>query len=285
MHKIDIQGHRGARGLRPENTLGAFDLAVRLGVDTLELDVVISNDAEVIVSHDRTMSPEICSWPDGRPVLESESSSLILYQMPLDEIQLFDCGRRKHPGFPHQEQMPAKKPLLREVIRQADNLAIELGQPKPRYNIETKSTPAGDGILNPTPEEFVSQLLGVLSEFDHAAQAISKRCVIQSFDMRTLRIVRSHYSSFKTSLLVEYSDSDAFEKQIERLGFTPDIYSPDYRVVSRALIDSCRKLKIDVLPWTVNDSDEMLRLVKLGISGLITDYPNRAIEIFRKREG
>jgi glycerophosphoryl diester phosphodiesterase len=278
MAKFDIQGHRGARGLRPENTLPAFEYAVRLGVTTLELDVVISRDGKVIVSHDPVLSSEICTWPDGRRVSEEESTELILYQMNLDKISEFDCGIRKNPKFPEQQPMPAKKPLLQDVIEEADRLATLTGIAPLQFNIETKCTPSGDGILHPEPGEFVHLLMRVLEGYEND---LSDRCTVQSFDMRTLRIIHTDHSTYRTSLLAEASTAGGIDSQCDRLGFMPDIYSPDFSLVTGQLMERARERKVDVLPWTVNQPGDMSRMRDMGVVGLITDYPNRAIDLFR----
>ena len=281
MHKIDIQGHRGARGLRPENSLAAFDYATRIGVDTLELDVVISSDLEVVVSHDRTMSPVICSWPDGRPVSQEESAGLALFNMTANEIQQFDCGQRRNEAFPDQLLSSATKPLLIFVIRRAQSIASEIGRTPLFFNIETKSTPAGDGLLNPTPDVFVDCLLKELSGLLLESPDLLDRCTIQSFDERTLRLVRSKEPALALSLLVDSARSGTFADHIDSLGFAPDIYSPEQCLVTSELIAQATELDIRILPWTVNEPAEMERLVELGVTGLITDYPDRAISLLR----
>ncbi|MEP6647758.1 MAG: glycerophosphodiester phosphodiesterase family protein, partial [Saprospiraceae bacterium] len=137
--KIDWQGHRGCRGLMPENTMPGFMKAVELGVTTLELDVVISKDGQVVVSHEPWMSSIICSHPDGTPVTKSEEKTLNLYNMDYSEIQTYDCGKRGNPDFPSQMQVGTVKPTLKMVIRSVEVFAAENKFRQPRYNIELKS--------------------------------------------------------------------------------------------------------------------------------------------------
>ena len=146
---FDVQGHRGARGLAPENTLPAFRRALDLGVATLELDTVVSADDEVVVSHDPTMSPVFCSHPDGRPVAPHEA--VALFDLGYAEIARFDCGSRPNPRFPGQKLEPASKPTLRAVVRFAEAYTQEHGLPPVFYNVETKSEPEGDRRLHPPP--------------------------------------------------------------------------------------------------------------------------------------
>lgn len=276
---FDLQGHRGARGLRPENTIPGFSLALKLGVTTLELDVVISADGQVVVSHDPVVSAGICSHPDGRPVEQQEESGLSLYAMSYEQIRGFDCGERGHPGFPDQVSVPAWKPLLSEVIDFAEARTADLGRPSVWYNIETKSTPSGDGINHPDPETFVRLVHSVIR-----SRAIADRVIIQSFDKRTLIALHNLDPDVSTSLLVSRSSDPGIEANLEGLGFVPDIYSPDYRLVTSELVGDVHTAGMKLIPWTVNEKSEMLRLLDMDVDGLITDYPDRGVDMLRNRE-
>ena len=267
--RFDLQGHRGARGLLPENSVPAFRRAAELGVTTLEMDVVVSRDREVVVSHDPHFDPTFCSWPNGRPVTEDESRRLRLYDMSYAEIAAFDCGILPNPEFPGQKAVPARKPLLREVIAMAEALAAELGRDPLLYNIETKSRKSGDGVFHPPPQLFTELLYGVLSD-----TGVTPRAVIQSFDYRTLRAARQIDPAWRTSLLTERFTGRFVSLKIRRLGFLPEIYSPDYRAVTSRMIARVHELGMQIIPWTVNDGVSMRRLAEMGVDGLITDYPD-----------
>ncbi len=267
---FDLQGHRGARGLAPENTLPAFRRALDLGVTTLELDVVISADSHVVVSHEPWMSATICTQPDGTPVPPDNRAQFNLFEMPYDRIAQFDCGRRGHPDFPEQEAMPAVKPLLRDVIQRAEAYVDSTGRAPIFYNIETKSQPAGDNTLHPEPEPFTELLYGVLDD-----ASITERATIQSFDPRTLRVARAIDPSLSLALLVGQTGGD-LAGHVDTLGFTPTIYSPNYQLVDAEMIAMAHERGMEVIPWTVNERADMERLQQLGVDGLITDYPNRA---------
>ena len=274
--RFDLQGHRGARGLLPENTIRGFEKALALGAVTLEMDVVISEDGQVVVSHDPYFSAAFCSKPGGAPVTEAEERSLRLFAMPYEEIARYDCGRRGHPRFPRQEARPAVKPLLRDVIAAAEAYARRASRPAPFYNIETKSQPAGDGVLHPAPETFVRLVLAVVEE-----AGVARRTTVQSFDPRTLRVARRLAEEgaappVRLALLVAEEHSRGLDADLDALGFTPDIYSPDYRLVDAALVEKAHARGVQVVPWTVNEADDMRRLKRLGVDGLITDYPDLA---------
>ncbi|MEM8557212.1 MAG: glycerophosphodiester phosphodiesterase family protein [Bacteroidota bacterium] len=269
---FDLQGHRGARGLRPENTLPAFDLALDLGVTTLELDTVISEDHEVVVSHEPWMNAEIASHPDGRPVTQDEAQALNLFRMPYAEIARYDVGQRGHPRFPEQQAMAAVKPRLRDLIAHAEAKAARDGRPAPFYNIETKCTAATDDLFHPDPATFVRLLWGVLED---AGPDVVARTTLQSFDVRTLQLAKQQGPPLRLALLVEHETDHSVTSHLARLGFVPHIYSPDYRLVDADLMAAARSVGMDVIPWTVNDPAEGTRLRALGVAGVITDLPDR----------
>ncbi len=272
---FDIQGHRGARGLMPENTVPAFMEALRLGVNTLEMDVVISKDGQAVVSHEPFFNHEISLTPFGKEIEEKNEKNHNLYQMNYEEIARYDVGKKTHPRFLRQQKITVCKPLLSEVIDSAELFLAK--NPLPFtvfYNIETKTTPASDGIFHPTPEVFVQQLLAVIDQ-----KKIQNRVTIQSFDVRTLQIVHKIRPELKLVLLVENTES--FEKNLEKLGFAPNIYSPYFELVNPELVKKCHKKDILLIPWTVNDASKMKELKNLGVDGLISDYPDIAIQTLR----
>ena len=269
--KVDIQGHRGCRGLMPENTITAMIKAVEIGVSTLEMDVVISKDKMVLLSHEPFLSHEICLTPDGQQILEKDERSYNLYEMNYEEIKLCDCGTKIHPRFPGQEKLAVYKPLLAEVIDTVEQYLLAHSLPPVWYNIETKCSPDGDGVFHPEPKEFIALLLDVLKD-----KNILDRTIIQSFDVRPLKVVKIKFPNIKLALLVEDIQSPA--ENIKKLGFIPDVYSPYYLLVNDELMKYAQKNKIKVIPWTVNDTNDMKRLIELGVDGIITDYPDRAIK-------
>ena len=271
---IDIQGHRGARGLMPENTIPAFIKALEVGVTTLELDVVISQDQEVVVSHEPYLSHLICTAPDGNPISENQEQKYNLYQMPYATIRQSDCGSLPHPRFPDQKKMVAHKPLLREVIEAAEQYVATHTLPPVQYNIEIKSTESGDSIFHPVPAVFAALVLAVIDE-----KEVADRVTIQSFDVRALQATHELRPNMRLALLVENTDSP--QKNIARLGFTPQIYSPYFKLVNEELIDFAKTQRMQVIPWTVNEPENIKAMLNLGVDGIISDYPDRAVRISR----
>jgi glycerophosphoryl diester phosphodiesterase len=273
MEQLDKQGHRGCRGLYPENTIPGFLKAIDLGVTTLEMDLVITKDKKVILSHEPFFNHEITTLPNGEYVSESNERELNIYEMVYSEVKKYDVGQKAHPRFLQQQKIKANKPLLTEVIDSVEMHAKTNNKQPLFYNIETKIQPQTDNVYHPEPQEFVDLMMAVILE-----KKIQNRVIVQSFDSRSLQYLHQKYPSIKTALLVEAFDKKSFEKQIEDLGFTPTIYSPAQELVDLNLVQECRSKKIKLIPWTVNDLETIRRFVALGVDGIITDYPNLFFE-------
>jgi glycerophosphoryl diester phosphodiesterase len=266
---FDYQGHRGCRGLMPENTIPAMLKALELGVTTLETDVVITKDKQPILSHEPIFNHEIATKPNGEIVKETEEQLLNIYQMDYVRVKTFDVGLKPHPRFPLQQKMAVYKPLLADMIDAAEVYAVENKKILPHYNIETKSEEKTDNTYHPLPAEFVELIMQVVN-----AKKIGNRTTIQSFDPRTLQYMHKHYPAIHTALLIEDFDKRSVEEQIKQLGFSPTMYSPHYSLVTTELLIQCKAKGIRVIPWTVNDLPTMLRLKEMGVHGIISDYPN-----------
>ena len=264
---LDLQGHRGARGLAPENSLRAFETALSFPeVTTLELDVVISKDHKVVVSHEPWMNPTICVTDSI--MNDSIGRAMNLYQMTLEEIQKYDCGMAQHPDFPEQKSGSSFKPSLKQVLEFTAN-------DWPGFNIETKTSPKGDGVYHPGPVKFAEILAAELKEMDAAYPEVDlmRKVTIQSFDVRTLRAFRKMHLGVKLSLLTDKNTSP--DELMDELGFPVDVFSPREDLVTGEMINWCHFRQISVIPWTVNDTARMQELVDMGVDGLISDYPNR----------
>lgn len=265
--EFDRQGHRGSRGLMPENTIPAMLKAMDLGVTTLEMDVCFTADNKAVLSHEPFFSHIITLKPGGEPVLKSEAHGLNLFKMKYDEVKLYDVGSRIHPAFPRQQKFKVSKPLLCDVIDSCELYAIERNLPLPLYNIETKTSPLTDSIYHPAPAPFVDMMMSVVVD-----AGIINRTTIQSFDIRTLQHLREKFPSVSTALLVEKNEH--VNEKLKQLGFIPDILSPEYTMVSNELISYCHEHKMKVIPWTVNEADTIKKLRMMGVDGIITDYPD-----------
>lgn len=265
--KLDVQGHRGARGLMPENTIAAMKKALDLGVNTLELDVVISKDKLPVVSHEPYFSAIIALTPEGKAIPASEEKKHNLYELNYSEIRKYDVGSKPHPDFPRQKNMVAYKPLLSELIDSVDSYAADRNMPAPHYNIEIKSSPEGDGVNQPTPQEFVALVMQVVKD-----KGIQNQVIIQSFDPRILEEIHKQYPNMPIAFLV--SNTKGLQDNLQRLSFLPHVYSPYHKLVDKKTVAACHSKGLKIIPWTVNDKPRIDELVKMGVDGIITDYPD-----------
>lgn len=252
----------------PENTIVAFIEAIKLGVDAIELDVVISKDEQVVVSHEEWMNDEFCLTPAGKEIAPNSKEEYNLYEMDYSEIKFYDCGSKPNKHFPQQKNSKAYKPLLTEVIETVETF-IKSNKLKPIiYNVEIKSEIVNEPLFQPAPKKIVELVLKTLNGFN-----IDKnRLLIQSFDMRVLRELKKQNTDIPLGLLIE--NSSDYKSHLIQLGFKPEYYNPEYVLVTSEMISYMHQQNIDVIPWTVNELTEIKSLIKLGVDGIITDYPN-----------
>ncbi len=269
---IDIQGHRGARGIMPENTIPAFLYALDQGVTTLELDVVVSKDHQIIVSHEPWLSHEICLDTTGNLISKNREKELNLYEMSYTEIREYDCGSKGNSRFTDQTKMKTVKPLLVDVIKAVERHVKGVTLYEVNYNIEIKSTLGGDGVFHPEYKEFSDLVFKLIDQY-----LPWERVIIQSFDFRALKYWNEQYPDVKLAVLIENLKSP--KTNLKELGFTPEIYSPYFKLLSKSKVSEIKKLGMQVIPWTVNNKEDMKKLVSWKVDGLITDYPNRANEL------
>jgi len=247
---IQVQGHRGARGLRPENTLPAFEFAIAAGVDALELDMAVTKDGEIVVSHDPLLHPPVCSGP---------KPEIAIHELTLAQVREWDCGKVQNPAFPRQQAVAGTRmPTLDEVFDLA---------PKGNFlfNIETKIF-ADRPELTPPPEEFVRLVLAKVRKHH-----LESRVILQSFDFRTLHAMKHAAPEIKLAALYEGPPKD-FVEIAKESGAT--IVSPDYHLVAPEQVRAAHAAGLEVLPWTPNKPEDWDRLIAAGVNGIITDYPD-----------
>lgn len=269
--QMDIQGHRGCRGLLPENSLPAFEKAIDIGVHTLELDIAITINNEVIVSHEPFMSRTICFNPQGNEIPEIMDMEHNLYKMTHDEIKLFDCGSKFHPSYPNQKKIKTYKPLLSEVFELAKTKNSDV-----KFNIEIKSKPKYYGVYTPHPKEYVKIVLDEIIE-----NGMFNRVNLQSFDLKILEEIKKYSPNMKVALLVD-EDEDVASK-LNKLSYKPEIISPYFKLlISHELIYDYQNKGYQIIPWTVNEEQDMFKMLRWSVDGIITDYPNRLMKIRRQ---
>ena len=295
---FDLQGHRGARGLRPENTLLAFAEALRLGVTTLELDLALTKDGVLVVGHDPRLSGDVVRGPDGR-FLEGRGPAV--FSLTYGELQRYDVGRLR-PGSAYAARFPEQKgadsvrmPRLADVVA----LAEHAGNRGVRFNVEIKVDPR-DPEATAAPAAFADAVVAFVRE-----RGLTSRVTIQSFDCRSLGRVREVAPEIERSCLTSEQPGDdtvqasvpgpkpwlggldpaAFAGSVPRLVAAAQcqVWSPDFHDVSAERVREAHGLGLKVLPWTLNDPADLERLMDLGIGGLITDYPDRARAVMARR--
>jgi len=280
--KFDVQGHRGARGLMPENSIPAFMLALDSGVTTLEMDLAITKDKQVIVSHEAYMNAEFCLDPDGKEIKSRDEKKYNIYQMIYDQVKLWDCGSKGNSKFQEQQKIKTVKPLLADVIVAVENHIKNFTRYEVDYNIEIKSAPSSDGKFHPKPEEFSELVFNVIDQY-----LPWDRIVIQSFDMRVLKYWHTKHPDVRLALLIE--NLKTINENLTELGFVPDVYSPEFhlldkneiiflhgKIPTREVKTGKKQTKLRVIPWTVNEEIDMKELKEMNVDGIITDYPDRA---------
>ena len=265
--KFDVQGHRGARGIMPENTIPGMIKALDLGATTLEMDIVISKDKQAVVSQEPYFNHEFSLTPAGKPISLKDEKKYNIYKMDYAEVKKFDVGSKMHTRFPGQQKFKTYKPLLGELIDSVEAYVKANKLAKPDYNIETKLIRKGDGEFQPSPEEYVDIIMDIVKQ-----KKLEKRVIIQSFDIRTLQYLHQKYPKMRTSLGID--EKEDFENYIKDLGFKPTIYSPYYVLVGKNLVDKCHAAGVKIIPWTVNSVKDIEYLIGLGVDGILTDYPN-----------
>ncbi len=265
--QLDIQGHRGCRGLYPENSIPAFEKAIALGVTTLELDIAITKDKKVVVSHEPFMSRTICFNPKGDEISEDMDKKHNLYQMTHGEIKQFDCGTKLHPTYPGQKKLKTYKPLLSEVFELA-----KVKNPDVKFNIEIKSKPEYYGIYTPQPDEYVKIVLGEIEE-----SGFFSNVNLQSFDLVILEEIKKQSPNIPVALLVD--EDETIATKLEKLSYKPEIISPYFRLLNSEIINEYHSQDYLIIPWTVNEEQDMVKMLRWNVDGIITDYPNRLLEI------
>lgn len=275
-HLVHIHGHRGCAGPFPANTLPAFLEAVSIGCPWIELDVVITGDGQVLVSHEPWMDHRTCTRPGGRAIGQEEGRSINLFHLPLAEIQRYGCipeGSLPEGGLSRDWY----KPTLSEVVQAVDAAPRAPGGMPIAFNVEIKSEPAWYGTFQPSPEKLARMVVEQLARLD-----LLGRCLVQCFDPAVLVAAHRLMPLLPLALLVENGGPP--KANLAPLDFTPAYYSAAYGLIHQGLVHDLHRQGIGVLAWTVNDPAEMLRLLDLGVDGLITDQPSLALAMLAARQ-
>lgn len=273
---IDLQAHRGGAGLMPENTLSAMENAMQMHVNTLEFDLQLSQDLQVVVSHDNYFHPRYSMRPDSTLIQTSDPREY-LFTMPYDSIAKYDVGLRFVDRWPEQKKLSEHKPLATDLIDFTEQYAREKRISPFRYNIEIKSrTGKGEGTLWPDYKQFCDVVIPLL-----LSKNLGDRLVVQSFDVRALEYVHEHYPEVRLSYLTE--EEYDIEKILGQLSFLPRWWSPNFEAITRENVAYCHAMGIKVVPWTVDEPADIERMVSCGVDAIISNYPDRLVAIVREK--
>ncbi len=293
---FDLQGHRGARGLYPENTLPAFQKALDLGVDTIECDMAVTRDGVVVVYHDQWLNPDITRGPDGK-WLEKRGPAII--DLTFEQLQQYDVGRIK-PGTKYASEFPAQQAVDgTRIPRLSDlfDLVKKSGNTKIGFDCETKISPLEPAAALP-PAEFARKAIAEIRK--HGMQG---RTMVQSFDWRTLQVIQQEAPEIRTMYLSSprtLQSAPDGRPSPWLAGFAPEqhggsvprtvkaaggkIWAPNQTYLTAELLAEARSLGIAVIPWTVNDPAMMNKLLDMGVDGIISDRPDLVQAEMRKRK-
>jgi glycerophosphoryl diester phosphodiesterase len=295
---FDLEGHRGARGLAPENTLPGFARALGLGVTTLEMDLAVTKDGVVVVTHDSTLNPDLVREPEGIWLRQPGDAIRMLRAA---DLRRYDVGRIR-PGSAYASMFPDQvgvdgtpMPTLREVydlVRRARNEEV-------RFNVETKSDP-GWPTRTPAPDVFAKLVIDVIRK-----AGMAPRTMIQSFDWRTLKEVQKEAPEIETVCLTTEElggrqlargqpgaspwlgglDADDYGGSAPRLAAAAQcrVWSPRFRDLNAESLAEAHRLGVRVVPWTANEPADMKALIELGVDGIISDRPDRLRDVMRQK--
>lgn len=289
---FDLQAHRGGRGLRPENTLAAFENAIRMGVTTLEMDVAITADGMAVISHDAAFNPGITRDASGQWL---KAAGPLIKSLSLAEVRTFDVGRLNPDqayGKPFAATQQARDGQHPPTLAEVFELAREIGSGV-HFDIETKVDPRkpNDTVA---PEEMVRIMLATIRE-----AGVADRVMIQSFDWRTLQLVQRLEPRIRTTYLtvqtrttnnvtdpawtagMKHRDHPSVPHMVKAAGGS--IWAPNHASLDEPSVRTAQGLGLQVIPWTVNDPADMQRLLDWKVDGIITDYPDRLREVMRER--
>jgi glycerophosphoryl diester phosphodiesterase len=265
-----VHGHRGCRAVMPENTLAAFDEALRLGVDVIETDMQVTKDDVLVISHDQSVSPEICLGPDGRRL----AGPVAIRSLTSAELRRYDCGSLPNPRFPRQQARPGERiPTLDEVFGLVQG-SEHPGAKAVQFNMETKIVPGKPG-MSAEPERFAALVAEAVR--GHGLEA---RVIVQSFDQRTLLALKKLAPKIRTSLLTSdnYLDFAAAARSAKA-----DFVSPDQDWILPEDVKALHRRGVKVAPWTVNEPKGWQRMLDLGVDAVITDDPEGFIAFLKAK--
>ncbi len=265
-----VHGHRGTRGTRPENTLPAFSEALRVGADVLEMDMDITKDNVVVISHEPKVTPERCLGPEGKTL----EKPIPIHSLTLEELKKYDCGALPNPKFPRQVLVPGTPmPTLDEMFSMVEASTYPAAAAV-QFNIETKIFPS-QPQLTPLPADFIKLVADVVKK-----HGMEKRVILQSFDVRTLREMKKQVPEIRTAQL---TSEDLVDIVPALKSSKVDLWSPDSTWITAESVNDAHAAGIPVVPWTLDTPKEWDIAIAAGVDAIITDYPADLIEYLKAK--
>lgn len=264
--EIVVHGHRGARTSMPENTIPAFEFAIQQGVDVLEMDMAVTKDNVIVLSHDSALDKKICTGPEGM--------TNVIRELTLSQVKQWDCGSKVNPDYPKQKVISGTRvPTLDEAFAATKRAPVE-------YNIETKINPKKPELA-PSPEEFVRLFLEVVRKHQ-----LESRVILQSFDPRTLVAMNKINPKIRLSVLKPTGPLDAFSNWVEACKEAGDakIISPHYLTITKGRVEEAHQAGLQVVAWTANEPDQWEKLVEQNVDAIITDDPEGLIAWLKEKK-
>ena len=256
----------------PENTIEAMKNCLDMGVNTLEMDMVMTADGKIVVSHESYFHHRYSIRPDGTYVQKDDPKEYI-YKMTYDQVAKYDVGSRPTDTWPDKKCFPAVKPLAEDLITFVENYTKENGLSPVRYNIEIKSSQAdGQSINWANYDKLADAIMRLLVKFH-----LDDRLVVQCFDARTLNYIQPKYPEINFSYLISNKTDLDFDGYMALLKFTPKWLSPHHSLVNEELIAKCREKGMKIVPWTVDKPEDIKRMIDLKVDAIISNYPDRVL--------
>ena len=263
-----VHAHRGGAALYPENTIVAMTHSAASGVPVMELDLQVTLDSQVVVAHDACLAPSRTLGPDGTLLADGPAMEYRIYGMSYDSLRRYDVGTVPDPAFPRRRSVKACVPLVTDLIGCVEQTVRNHRLPSVGYNVEIKSSPSSDGVYTPGYRAYADLCMRAL-----LSCRLGDRLLVQSFNPRVLDYLHTAYPGVRLSYLVEDSTL-SFDRQLALLSFVPQVYSPQSRMLTDSVFVRARSLGMQVVPWTVDDREETLRLKRLGVDAVITNCPD-----------
>lgn len=259
---VEFFGHRGCRGILPENTIIGFNKALSLGADGIEWDVIVNKDNQLVISHEPYADAQYCLDPQGNTFSKKKEKDYNFYQMDLDEIQSFDCGTNGNTKFPSQQKIKSVKPTVQEAFK-----LLEIADKTILFEI--KSEEKDYGIFQPEPSKYAEIIAQEVENYEFKSNII-----FMCFDANLLNELHAILPDFRYVYLT-YLPMKPIKSFLTDIEFTPYALGMYHVTISKKDVKKANLEGVKIFAWTVNNKKQCEKLINSGVEGIITDYPDR----------